>query len=222
MALHLVGDFCPIKILDWADNIRVAPTVAATQVVRMGRRRGQTTFVFRTWGGRRRGAGRKRRAERRRVSHRARPALAARFPVHVTLRMRSGLGNLRTGTCVRFLRRVFGLASHARFQVVHHAILGNHIHLIVEAQDQRALSRGMQGLGIRIAKGLRRIQGQRGGVLDDRYHAHILTTPQEVLRARRYLRENAQHHYPDVRGPDWCASQTAQQPPRTWLLRQTC
>jgi hypothetical protein len=42
-----------------------------------------------------------------------------------------------------------------------------------------------------------------------------------VLRARRYLLDNARHHF-GVAGPDWCASQRALLPPRTWLLRQVC
>jgi putative transposase len=188
----------------------------------MARRRAQTAFVFRTWGGRRNGAGRKRRRERTGVRHRARPALAPRFPVHVTWRLRGGLDSLRTGPSVRLLRRTFLAASHERFQVVHHAIMGNHIHLLVEAQDARRLSRGMQGLGIRIAKGIQRLQGRRGRVLDDRYHAHILSTPLEALRARRYLVDNARQHGFIASGPDWCASQTPLHPPRTWLLRLTC
>jgi hypothetical protein len=118
---------------------------------------------------------------------------------------------------VRLLRRAFHLASHERFQVVHHAIMGNHVHLLVEAQDARALSRGMQGLGIRIARGVQRLQGHRGRVLDERYHAHILATLLEVLRARRYLLDNARHHF-GLPGPDWCASQVALRRPRTWLM----
>jgi putative transposase len=177
--------------------------------------------VFRTWGGSRRGAGRKPRRERPGVSHRMRPALSARHPVHVTWRMRRGLGTLRTGRCVRLLRRAFLLASHARFQVVHHAIMGNHIHLIVEAHCERALARGMQALGIRIARGIHRLQGHRGRILDERYHTHILTTPAEARHARRYLLDNARHHF-GATAPDWCASQTPMQPPRTWLLRLTC
>jgi putative transposase len=127
--------------------------------------------------------------------------------------MRSEVGSLRTGPRVRFLRRAFLLAASERFQVVHHAIMGNHIHLLVEANDERALSRGMRGLGIRIARGLRR------RVVQDRYHAHILTTPIEVRRARRYLLDNARHHHFYVSGFDWCASQVAMRAPRTWLLR---
>ena len=196
--------------------VSIASVVAATHVVRMGARRAQSAFVFRTWGGRRRRAGRKPRGERRGVSHRARPALCARFPVHVTWRMRDAVGNLRTGQRVRLLRRAFLHASRSSFQVVHHAIMGNHIHMLVEAHDARALSRGMQGLGIRIARALR-----CGRVLADRYHAHILTTPLEAQRVRRYLLDNAHHHFGTL-GLDWCASQTALHPPRTYLLRLTC
>jgi putative transposase len=153
------------------------------------------------------------------VSHRARAVLAERFPVHATWRMCDGLGSLRTGACVRLLRRAFLAASGERFQVVHHAIMGNHIHLIVEARDERALSRGMQGLGVRIARGVHRLQGRRGQALDGRYHAHVLATPMEVKRARLYLLDNARQHF-GTRGADWCASQTAMRAPRTWLLRQ--
>ena len=45
---------------------------------------------------------------------------------------------------------------------------GNHVHLLVEAQDEKALSRGMNGLGVRVAKGLNRVMRRHGKVLDDR------------------------------------------------------
>ena len=73
--------------------------------------------------------------------------------------------------------------------------MGNHIHLIVEAPDRKALTRGMQGLGVRIARALNRVMKRHGRVVSDRYHAHILKTPSEVKRARHYLLTNARHHY---------------------------
>jgi hypothetical protein len=42
-----------------------------------------------------------------------------------------------------------------------------------------------------------------------------------VRHARRYLLNNAAHHYGSV-GADAFASQLPVVPPRTWLLRQTC
>jgi hypothetical protein len=97
--------------------------------------------------------------------------------------------------------------------------MGNHEHLIVEAQDRVKLATGMQGLGVRLAKALNRVMRRRGRVIGDRYHAHILKTPSEVKRGRHYLLTNAQHHYGHAYA-DLFASQTAVAAPRTWLLRR--
>jgi REP element-mobilizing transposase RayT len=150
-----------------------------------------------------------------------RPVLKARFPVHVTWRMRADVCNLRRRRCLRVLQRSFVAATKESFRVVHYAVMGNHVHLLVEADDRRRLSRGMQGLGIRIARALQRVMGRRGHVMKERYHAHILKTPMEVKRARLYLLGNARKHH-GVRGEDWCASRVAVQRPRTFLLRLVC
>ena len=79
-------------------------------------------------------------------------------------------------------------------RLVHHSVQGNHIHLIVEADDARSLGRGMQGLCIRIAKGLNRMLGRVGSVFADRFHAHVLKTPSEVRRALAYVLNNWRKH----------------------------
>ena len=71
---------------------------------------------------------------------------------------------------------------------------GNHLHLIVEAQDARCLARGVHSLEIRVAKGLNHLMERRGAVFADRYHAHILRTPAEVANALRYVRGNFAVH----------------------------
>jgi putative transposase len=71
---------------------------------------------------------------------------------------------------------------------------GNHMHFVAEAGDARALSRGMQGLAVRIAKGLNGPMGRSGRVLEDRFHARILRTPTEVKRVVRYVRGNRDVH----------------------------
>ncbi len=55
----------------------------------------QVEFGFANWGGKRKGAGRKPKGEKAGVSHAKRPALVARFPVHVTLKLVQGLPSLR-------------------------------------------------------------------------------------------------------------------------------
>jgi putative transposase len=179
----------------------------------------QRAFTFRTWGGARKGAGRPPREAQPGVSHLRRPLLKSRFPVHATWRMRGDVWNLRARRCLRVLQRAFRRGSKDDFQIVHYSVMGNHIHLLVEASDRRALALGMQGLGIRIARGLQAVMGRRGHVIKERYHARILETPTEVKRVRLYLLDNARRHY-GLLVPDWCASQTPVHAPRTYLLRQ--
>ena len=70
-------------------------------------------------------------------------------------------------------------------------------------------------------KGLNRVMGRNGKVLDDRYHAHILRTPTEVKRARMYLLQNARKHY-GVVGADPYTSTVAVMEPETFLMRRLC
>ena len=135
------------------------------------------------------------------VSHLARPKLAARFPVHVTLRMRAHVYNLRAWRCYRVLRRALIIGSN-RFgmRIAHFSVQGNHVHLIVEALDGRALSRGVQGLAIRMAKGLNRVMEKKGKVFADRFHSRILRTPSETRAAVHYVLFNRQHHEAAWRG----------------------
>ena len=145
-------------------------------------------------------------------------ALPARFPVHVTWRIEAW--NLRTRRCFGPMQRaMYAGAVKFGFRLVHCAVMGNHVHLIVEAPDRRALARAMKGLGVRIARALNRVMGRTGRVIGDRYHARMLKTPTEVKRARVYLLTNAQKHY-GVVGVDEYASQRPVVGPRTWLLRR--
>jgi REP element-mobilizing transposase RayT len=129
------------------------------------------------------------------VSHRARPALARRFPVHVTLRVLPHVWNLRGRRSFRVVERALTSGGNRLgLRICEFSVQGNHLHLIVEAEDMGSLSRGMQGFGIRLAKGLNRVMTRNGKVLADRFHAHILRTPTEVLRAFNYVRQNRAVH----------------------------
>src|SRR5690348_9501900 len=182
----------------------------------------QASFKFRTWGGKRKGSGRKPKGPRARLRHVRRPVLKARFPVHVTWRMRQGVWNLRTRRCFTALAAAFwGGANKFGFKLVHYSVQGNHVHLLVEAQDERALAKGMCGLGVRVARGLNRVMNRKGTVLDDRYHGHILRTAAEVRRARNYLLQNALKHYRQL-VPDPYTSTVAVIDPNTFLMRRLC
>lgn len=157
-------------------------------------------------GEKRPGAGRKPKGPRALVSHKTRLTLARRFPVLVTTRLRPGFPSLRRSAAFEVLRAAFsasiGCTERHGLRLVHFSIQSNHLHLIVEARDESALARGMQGLLVRIARGLNRVWKRRGSVFLDRYHAHVLRTPREVRNALSYVLNNARKHGCRVAGTD--------------------
>ncbi|HET9752248.1 MAG TPA: hypothetical protein VFP52_04785 [Myxococcales bacterium] len=128
--------------------------------------------------------------------------------VHVTMRVALHVWNLRSRRCFRLIEIALADAR-GRFglRVVEFSVLGNHLHLVVEADSSAALSRGMQGLSIRIAKALNRLMRRRGSVFADHYHPRILRSPTELVGAIAYVLGNAQHHY-GISGPDPYSSAT--------------
>jgi REP element-mobilizing transposase RayT len=147
-----------------------------------------------TWGGRRKNAGRKPNAERALVSRKAREEVNGRWPVHVTIRVLPEIPSLRVLN--GWVRRALIAGSRRDgFRLIHFAILGNHLHLIAEGDDRVSLSRGIQGLAIRIARAVNQaLSRKRGKVFSDRYHEHVLKSPRETKAAVNYLIHNYRKH----------------------------
>jgi putative transposase len=151
-------------------------------------------------GGPREGAGRKR-SGRSHVQHRRRHPFRKLTPAHVTLRVVEGITGLRSRTLVAELRKTFAAAcERGDFRLVEYSIQDNHLHLIIEAESQRALSRGMMSISARFAHAVNRIFERSGPVIAGRYHVQLLTTAKQVHHALRYVLLNARKHYAQRRG----------------------
>jgi hypothetical protein len=195
---------------------------------------------------RRRGGGRKPKGTRAGVPHAKRPELSGREPVHVTLSTVAEVGRLRTKRAYQCVRRALRRTKAARaqdgFRICHVSIQGSHIHVIAEADSKAALSRGMQGFQISLAKHLNAALDRSGRVFSDRYHMRVLRTPREVRNAVAYCLNNWRHHGEHRAFPGrpvdpyttgghfdgWLGPPSipiaergdlATSPPRTWMLR---
>lgn len=149
-------------------------------------------------GGKRKGAGRKAVVPGRQ-RHELRGDHQRHHPVHVVLRVVKDVPRLRNGKLHAVLRGAFAAASGETFRLVHYSVQGNHLHLIVEAEDKLALARGMQGLAIRIARGINGRVGRKGKVFFDRYFPRAMTAPQQVRRGLVYVLNNYLHHERDLK-----------------------
>jgi len=168
----------------------------------MARAQRQLGFEFRTWGGARANAGRPPKGRTAGVSHLRRPSHSYTHPLHVTLRVGRGVPSLREHSVFSVVRRALAQGKrHFGFSLVHFSVQRNHLHLIAEASDRRALSRGMQGLSIRVARAVNAQLGRRGKLFVDRYHARALTSPRSVRLVLRYVLLNMNKHFRGPQGP---------------------
>jgi putative transposase len=103
--------------------------------------------------------------------------------------------------------------KRADFRIVQISIQRSHVHMLVEADDKRALARGMQGFQISAAKHINAMLGhgrhgrhgrperpgprRRGPVFSDRYHATIITSPRQARHALAYVLCNWRKHRED-------------------------
>lgn len=180
-------------------------------------------------GGKREGAGRQRpKGAPRRVGHKRRPEVNWRHPQHVVMHVVEGLDSLRTGRMVRELEAAIARSEREGFRVVHWSVLGTHLHMLVEADSARALSKGMHGLAIRLARAVNRVQRRKGTVFADHYYARPVTTPTDMRNTLRYVVDNHELHALRAENPlrgdkldpfSSLAHPALPAPPRTWLLR---
>ncbi len=137
--------------------------------------------------------------------HKRRPSLSRHHPVHVVLRVVHAVGTLRRRLAHQAIREAtFVVMKREDFRIVHMSLQRTHIHLLVEASDRRALSRGMQGFQISAAKHLNRMISKgrpgprrKGRVFSDRYYAQVIKSPQQARHALSYVLNNWRKHIED-------------------------
>ena len=87
-----------------------------------------------------------------------------------------------------------GRRDPARFRLLQFSVQRDHVHLLVEARDKRALSSGVRSVAIRIARYVNELLSRRGPLWGDRWHGHALKTPREVRNALAYVLGNFRKH----------------------------
>ena len=169
-------------------------TVMSRAIAPVGEAMKQLAMKFRSCGGKRKHAGRKPKGARSGVPHlpRKHPRQTAAL---VTMRVRDGLPSLRSPRTFRAIASALRKGKE-RFglRVIHFTVQGNHLHLLVEADDAVSLARGMKGLSVRMARAINRAHSLRGQVFPDRFHSRALKSPREVAYAMRYVLGNHQKH----------------------------
>lgn len=122
------------------------------------------------------------------MPHVRRERVTRHHGLHVTLRLVDGLPSLRRPTHTDLILRVFAAECERKgFRLVQFAIRSNHLHLVCEAESTRALSRGVQRLASRAARGVNRRLARTGRVFRDRFHVVVISKPRQMRNVLRYV-----------------------------------
>lgn len=122
---------------------------------------------------------------------------------------------------------------------MHYSVQTDHVHMVIEAEDNASLSAGMKSFAVSVALrvNLRVLRRRRGRVWADRYHRRDLRSPSQVRNTLVYVISNhLKHGEHDVGLIDPCSSArwfdgwmhkpdpppepSPTAPPRTWLLER--
>ena len=116
-------------------------------------------------------------------------------PLLVTARIAAGLPSLRRANAMKLLLAALSAASDRHgMRIIHYSVQGNHLHLIVEAEDRECVARGMNALLGPLARALNKLWGRSGQVFPQRYHDEVISTPTQARNALRYVLQNGKKH----------------------------
>lgn len=152
------------------------------------------------WGGKRRGAGRPNRTGK--VSHGKREPVDFKKPLHITLKVRKGVVNIRHPHLLKEFRRAVRGAKGFGIHIIHFSLQFDHIHIIAEAKSGKCLSAGLKSLNGRLGKAIRKFTGGAGAVFKGRFHMNVLESPTEMKRALEYVLLNTAKHWKFVEHAD--------------------
>ncbi|GEM_PF-5126010 len=147
------------------------------------------------WGGARKGAGKKKKRWREGAPHRRRVSPRRWSSHHVTLSLKRDCPFLRTNPSFFFALQVFQEEKkRPGFRLLAWTLQRNHLHMIVEVASPEALSRSIQGIQVRLARGWNRIWKRKGRVFAGRFHSRMVQSPWDARRVLAYVLKNHLRH----------------------------
>ncbi|MFA6237633.1 MAG: transposase [Bacteriovorax sp.] len=128
------------------------------------------------------------------IRHIARDEIKRLTPLHLTVKIEKKKAGLRSKSILKTLHTSIKKARHKGLRIIHYTLEYDHIHLLVESDNNETLGRGMQSFGISFSKGINKIKATSGKVFKTRYHFRKLMTPKEVKNAINYIFGNSIKH----------------------------
>ncbi|MFA6237832.1 MAG: transposase [Bacteriovorax sp.] len=128
------------------------------------------------------------------IRHTKRERIQKPNPLHLTIKVRKNKADIKSKLLLKALHHAIKRARLKSLHIIHYSLEYDHLHLLVEAKNNKVLHAGMQALGISLSKAINRIKHKKGTVYKHRYHLRTLSSARELRNVLHYIFNNGIKH----------------------------
>jgi REP element-mobilizing transposase RayT len=128
------------------------------------------------------------------IRHTGRPKLKKSASLHLTVKVRKNKADIKNKSILMILKRAIQNARKQGLKVIHYTLEYDHVHLLIEADNNFVLGKGMQAFGVTMAKAINRAKKLSGSVYKTRYHFRQITGTKELKNVMMYIFKNGLKH----------------------------
>ena len=128
------------------------------------------------------------------IRHTARPFLKRPASLHLTIKVRKNKAEIKNKSVLKLLKHAIQNARRQGLRVVHYSLEYDHVHLLIEAENNTILGKGMQSFGVTMAKGINRLKKLKGSVYKHRYHFRMISSVRQLKYVMNYIFTNGMKH----------------------------
>lgn len=128
------------------------------------------------------------------IRHISRPTLRRPSSLHLTVKVLRNKAEIKNKSVLKLLRHAIQRARLQGLKIIHYSLEYDHVHLLIEAENNHILGKGMQALGVSLSKGINRLKNLKGAVYKHRYHFRQITSPRQLKNVLGYIFNNGVKH----------------------------
>jgi REP element-mobilizing transposase RayT len=128
------------------------------------------------------------------IRHTERPLITKPTSLHLTVKILRTKANLKKKMVLSILKRSIMNARKMGLRVIHYSLEYDHVHLLIEAENNFILGKGMQSFGVTFSKALNRLRKIKGTVYKHRYHYRKIVGARQLKNVLNYIFNNGIKH----------------------------
>jgi REP element-mobilizing transposase RayT len=128
------------------------------------------------------------------IRHTERPLITRLSSLHLTVKILRIKANLKNKVVLSILKRSILNARKMGLRVIHFSLEYDHVHLLIEAENNIILGKGMQAFGVTFSKALNRMRKINGAVYKHRYHFRKIVGARQLKNVLNYIFNNGIKH----------------------------